>query len=325
MKNKILIILFIFLGVLWLYKNNKIIEGASKAELQSLNDNSRAQMAGLGLDLQSNDEILGLLDRLSDVATNEIKAAEKRAEAQAQADSITAAVDTTQPTIPTVSFFSGFNFGGSFCDLYGGNPTNLKNQCAALNAESCNSTNCCVWANGKKCLPGNATGPSVPAGTLSTIDSDYYSYKFKCYGKCEAPKVVPRSTTTANPVITAGVGANAAPTSTGDCKTDNNSTVITPECVNLAWSELGCDNTWKQISTNKGWFNLPNSLLNVDTTGKSLYYKEYSNQVADITGQKMGDIRSNMENLAKNNPVACVASIGAVSSTDSALSMLMGM
>jgi hypothetical protein len=46
-----------------------------------------------------------------------------------------------------------------------------------LTAENCKNSECCVLSNGKKCLAGNANGPTFKTGN----EKNYY-YMGKCYG-----------------------------------------------------------------------------------------------------------------------------------------------
>jgi hypothetical protein len=327
----LLIGLLIFLGVLWLYKNNKIREGIDPPDPDTLKEfaaDSNDRMAAIGLSPPSTDELNNMLDTIGGIIDGEVSAVEARQAARAEADAATPAVNTVQPSFMPLTFFTGNKFGDAFCEIYGGNPLDLTSQCSTLTSESCNATNCCVWVNGKKCMAGNEKGPSVPMGSAATIDADYYSYKYQCYGNCNSPTIVPPSRTIPSAASAgAGAGAGAGPASsgqpTGECMTDDTTTNVTPECVNQAWSQLGCENTWKQIPMNKGWFNLPGSLLNVDTTNKNLYYKDKSTHVADITGQTMALVQGHMAAMAQHNPNACVPQ-SSVSNTDMALSTLFG-
>lgn len=327
MKSNMIIILLIglliFLGVLWLYKKNKIREGIDPPDPDTLKEfakDANRRMADIGLTPPSLDDLNRMFDMVGGIVTSEATAVETRATARAEADAITPAVNTVQPVLPTISFFSGNKFGDAFCEMYGNDYTNLSNKCSALTSESCNATNCCVWVNGKKCMAGDEKGPTVPMGSSATIDADYYSYKYQCYGKCNSPTIVPPTRTIPSLAISSDIISGGI---VSDCMTDDTSTNVTPACVNQAWSQLGCESSWKQIPMNKGWFNLPDSLLSVDTTGKNLYYKEKSTQVADITGQTMGLVQGNMAALAQHNPSACVPP-PAASNTDIALSMLFG-
>ena len=327
MKSNLFIILIIgvliFLGVLWLYKNNKIREGIDPPDPETLKEfakDANQRMANIGLTPPSMDQLNNMFDIIGGVVASEATAAEARAVARATADAITPAVNTVQPLLTPLTFFTGNKFGDAFCQMYGSNYTNLSNQCAALTSESCNATDCCVWVNGKKCMAGDKNGPTVPMGSSATIDADYYSYKYQCYGECNSPTIVPPSRTNPSLAISSDIISGGI---VSDCMTDDTSTNVTPECVNLAWSQLGCNDTWKQIPMNKGWFKIPDSILGVDTTGKNLYYKDKSTHVADITGQTMALVQGHMAAMAQNNPNACVPQAEA-SNADIALSMLFG-
>ncbi len=194
----LLIGILIFLGVLWLYKNNKIREGNDITDsLKELANNTQNSMSELtGIAVPSGDEVSNLFAQISGLVESEVASAEARAAARAEADANTPVVNTVERTFMPSTFFTGNKFGDAFCQINGGDHTKLTTQCAALTSDSCNATNCCVWVNGKKCMAGNENGPSVPMGSSATIDSDYYSYKYQCYGKCDSPTVVPSSSPT---------------------------------------------------------------------------------------------------------------------------------
>ncbi len=351
-KSNLIIILLIgvliFLGVLWLYKNNKMREGIDADEEDAFPEEEEQQQEGdnfpdedtlkdfeketgermteIGLTPASSmglDQLSQLFDSLGGLAENELASVEAREAARAEADANTLTINTVQPSLIPLSFFTGNKFGDAFCQMYGGNPANLTSKCSTLNSDSCNATNCCIWVNGKKCIAGNEKGPTIPMGSSATVDADYYSYKYQCYGNCNSPTIVPSSRTISSAAASVAGAVAGAIAGGGDCMTDDTSTNVTPECVNKAWSQLGCESTWKQIPMNKGWFNLPGSLLNVDTTRKNLYYKEKSTHVADITDQTMGLVQGHMAALAQHNPSACVPQ-STVSNTDMALSVLLG-
>ncbi len=350
MKSNLIIILLIglliFLGVLWLYKNNKIREGIDPDEedifqegegtepenkdtlpdedtLKDFASKTEQGMKDIGLTPPSIAQVNQLLDEIKGIAANEVVAVQERQEARAEADANTSVVNTVQPSLTPLTFFTGNKFGDAFCEIYGGNPVNLTNKCSTLTSESCNATNCCIWVNGKKCIAGNEKGPTIPMGSSATVDADYYSYKYQCYGNCNSPTIVPPSKTISSGAAAVAGAVAGAVEDIGECMIDDRSTNVTPECVNQAWSQLGCESTWKQIPMNKGWFNLPGSILNVDTTGKNLYYKEKSTQIADITGQTMELVQGHMAALAQHNPSACVPP-PAASNMDMALSTLFG-
>ena len=65
----------------------------------------------------------------------------------------------------------------SFCKTYNNDSSNLQNACGRLTVENCKNSECCVLSNGKKCLAGNANGPTFKTGN----EKNYY-YMGKCYG-----------------------------------------------------------------------------------------------------------------------------------------------
>jgi hypothetical protein len=65
----------------------------------------------------------------------------------------------------------------SFCKTYNNDSSNLQIACGRLTAENCKNSECCVLSNGKKCLAGNANGPTFKNGN----EKNYY-YMGKCYG-----------------------------------------------------------------------------------------------------------------------------------------------
>jgi len=66
----------------------------------------------------------------------------------------------------------------SFCKTYDNDSSNLQNACGRLTTENCKNSECCVLSNGKKCLAGNANGPTFKNGN----EKKYY-YMGKCYGE----------------------------------------------------------------------------------------------------------------------------------------------
>lgn len=57
--------------------------------------------------------------------------------------------------------------------------------CNKLTKGNCQSSDCCVFLNGKKCVAGNANGPVYRSNDNGDkIDVDNYYFKSKCYGKC---------------------------------------------------------------------------------------------------------------------------------------------
>jgi hypothetical protein len=217
MKNKKIILLLLgvitFLGILWLYNPTKeglttaqkVAQQNSQTSSQENSDNSddedkstitaegaknlatsfQQQMAAAGIPQPSPSEVSGIFDQLTSLVEQEVVAsgkAQKKAEKNAANIPV---VNTVKPDFNDTTFFTGRKFADAFCKINTGktgNPTSLNNKCSTLTSENCNATDCCIWANGAKCVAGNAKGPTFINGVSS--DADYYSYKYKCYGNC---------------------------------------------------------------------------------------------------------------------------------------------
>lgn len=85
--------------------------------------------------------------------------------------------------IVTVESFSPDNLSDSFCSDYLTDSNKLDNQCNKLTESNCNSTSCCIWLNGNKCVAGGERGPTFRTNNGQDIDVEFYSWKNKCYGK----------------------------------------------------------------------------------------------------------------------------------------------
>lgn len=252
------IVILIFLGVLWLINIKCAREGldtptdpqlaaaseqqksetVSKDDLESIKPENlnagAAKVQGavngaledLGVDPITLDPIVltqvlsqlqGIIDREN--AANTAKAA---AAAQKAAD-ITTTIDTTQSIYQGKTYFKGMKFGDGFCELNNTDPISLNSKCGALTAESCNQTDCCIFINGKKCVAGDATGPTFKTDNNGEdIDYAYYSYKNMCYGSCGK-----------------GISNAANPCSAYE-STD---TGISIQCLQRLWAETKCPNT----------------------------------------------------------------------------------
>ena len=89
--------------------------------------------------------------------------------------------------IITIETIDNFNtpMNDSFCNTYKSNPSELNKKCEGLTNNNCINTNCCILANGKKCMAGNKGGPVFYSDKMNNkINIDYYYYKQKCIGKC---------------------------------------------------------------------------------------------------------------------------------------------
>jgi hypothetical protein len=74
----------------------------------------------------------------------------------------------------------------AFCESYKGSSGDLNTSCGKLTNKNCNATSCCILSSDKKCVAGNADGPTYNTDSNGkTINLDYYYYQNKCYGdKC---------------------------------------------------------------------------------------------------------------------------------------------
>ena len=189
-NNKIIIILLgliTFLGIIWLSKTNKKIEGMDTPKItpessRQLVRKIKRDMKKAGVPAPKMGDIEKLFADIMSIITGQVDAAKKKQEELEQAEENKPVVNTISPKFIDKTFFKGNKFADAFCAINGMNPVELNNQCSTLTAENCNATNCCIWQNGKKCVAGDAKGPTYINGVSS--DADYYSYKYKCYGKC---------------------------------------------------------------------------------------------------------------------------------------------
>lgn len=74
------------------------------------------------------------------------------------------------------------------CEKHKGESHILEQKCNSLHENSCNDTECCVYASFKdekpKCVAGNNLGPTFTTDNKGNdYDIDYYYYQHKCYGK----------------------------------------------------------------------------------------------------------------------------------------------
>ncbi len=195
-------LLIIFLGILWLYLNNKreregLEDGEEEEEedpkpnvsaekIKIMADDFKTQMAAAGLPVATSAFSFGgmnLFDELTSLVSQEIRASGKAEVALEEEEASTSVVNTVVPPnpFPDTTFFTGTKFSDAFCKINKGNPSQLNNQCASLTSENCNATDCCIWVNGTKCMAGNVNGPNTSISGANT-DTDYYSYKYQCYG-----------------------------------------------------------------------------------------------------------------------------------------------
>jgi hypothetical protein len=74
----------------------------------------------------------------------------------------------------------------AFCETERGSSGDLDKSCGNLTQKNCNSTSCCVWTSGSKCVAGNIQGPTFNSDSNGkTKKLDYYYFQNNCYGdKC---------------------------------------------------------------------------------------------------------------------------------------------
>lgn len=195
MKRFIIVVIgLVFLGIICLYKN-KMVEGMKTNEIdpsdQSISEEDAKKLtkqmkaAGIPLNVSSNSTIQNMFSTLTSILTDETAAQNERNDASHQAVDTAGgespAVNAYEPICNDKTFFTGTKFGDAFCKIYTNN-IELNSKCATLTSDNCNATDCCIWVNGAKCVAGNVNGPIMIDG--KTIDTDYYSYKYQCYGDC---------------------------------------------------------------------------------------------------------------------------------------------
>jgi hypothetical protein len=71
----------------------------------------------------------------------------------------------------------------SFCEQVKGNGKKRQEECSLLTKKNCESTSCCVFANGK-CAAGSSEGVLFKTDKEGkNINADTYYYMGKCYGQ----------------------------------------------------------------------------------------------------------------------------------------------
>jgi hypothetical protein len=198
-------------------------------QLQLLNDvqsgvTSALVKNGMPTDAMDLSALNNIMDQLQDITDKENEAiAVKAAQVTQHNADLTTATDTTASLCQGSTYFQGSKFGDGFCKLNSGNTVELNQKCNQLTAESCNQTDCCIYINGKKCVAGDANGPTFTTDSNGKdIDYAYYSYKNLCYGSC-------------------GKGiANAANPCSAYADTEPGLSI---QCIRRLWAETKCPNT----------------------------------------------------------------------------------
>ena len=91
-------------------------------------------------------------------------------------------VVTVDEVVTIESFDSDFSDG--LCEKHSDEPHEIEEKCKALTEDNCNSTSCCVWLNGEKCVSGNRHGPTYHTDGDKDIDVSYFHHKNTCTGDC---------------------------------------------------------------------------------------------------------------------------------------------
>jgi len=84
----------------------------------------------------------------------------------------------------------------NFCKYYNADESEVKlnDACGKLTRGNCMNTKCCVWAkdvDDEKCYSGGPHGQTFKTDNQGkTIQSDYYYYMNKCYGKCDNKNLI---------------------------------------------------------------------------------------------------------------------------------------
>ena len=90
-----------------------------------------------------------------------------------------------KPLLLRIGDFLSSDLERDFCKSFLGSSDKLQTQCNQLTKDNCKNSPCCVFMDGRKCVAGDAKGPTfqtTPTG--SKINMDYYYYQNKCYGNC---------------------------------------------------------------------------------------------------------------------------------------------
>ena len=226
-NNKYLVILlFSILGVLFLNDFFTIREGKdiSPEKAQALGKDIKSsidnKMAAAGVPFQTPDTG-DMFKQLTELMETEIARSTEHATTVAVTEAkknTSPAENTVPPNIIANSFFLGNKFSDVFCNKYTG--AQLENKCAELTEDNCNITDCCVYANGTKCMAGDANGPKSTA--FLKTDANYYLYKYQCYGNCYVPEITKQE----NPQKI-------------NCNEDLS--LVSTTCFNQHVTELNCD------------------------------------------------------------------------------------
>jgi hypothetical protein len=273
----IVIVIILILGVLFLNNLNTFREGADvtaesvnklAGEIDQSMDNANVPKSASDTPYTKD-----LFKQLTVLMDQETAYQTAQANATAEAEKITPlAGNTVAPTLTNNSFFMGNKFSDPFCAMYSGT-SKLNEQCSVLSEDSCNLTDCCVYVNGTKCMAGNANGPTDKSNFKN--DSDYYLYKYQCYGNCNKPvQSTPQSTP-----------------QNMDCSDDSD--VISTDCFNEYTAKLKCS-----------ILKFPNNVTGKTDTGIIIKNNKFD-MSNEREGINWGRMKRKLATAIKNSPQVC--------------------
>ncbi len=271
----IVIVIILILGIFFFNNLRTFREGAEemtaeKAEALATDITSTIsqKMSAAGATYTAPDT-KDLFKQLKALMTQEAAYQRAQINATAEAEKTTPLAGiTVAPTLINNSFFPGSKFSDPFCGLYSGT-AKLSQQCNALTEDSCNLTDCCVYVNGTKCMAGDAKGPTNIAGVPT--DSDYYLYKYQCYGNCNKP------VKSASQIM--------------DCSDD--STIISTNCFNEYGAKLNCSS-----------LKFPNNVIGRSDTGIIIKDNKFD-MTKEAEGMNWGRMKRSLADALKKNPQVC--------------------
>ena len=190
----ILLVIVLILGICWWQKKNTIIEGNW---IDSANDSVRSNLQTVENKVKSS-PVVSFITKIHDTikAAGEEYVAPSAKGAKIYCGDMVA--ENTAPVIvhPDTSLiindncstrgFTQSDYDDNFCKTYANDNDTINSKCSKLSNNSCKYPKCCVLLNGTKCVAGNANGPLFLTDNGLKVDYDYYLYKNKCYGNCDA-------------------------------------------------------------------------------------------------------------------------------------------
>ena len=253
-------VILIFLGILWLIKNNNTLrEGAetnftdsqAQAFYENIDNQVNTTANNLGINITGGKTLAEHLKSVPETIIKVKSIIDKELDVNYDISfntDIMGVIDTTKSACDAENnFMYGEQFGDSLGPNYQGKVPDLNVKCSELIADTCNLTDNCVWVNGKKCMAGDADGPTLLVDKNGNdIDYAYYTYKNECYGSC-------------------GVGGNYANPCSEFKDGDKG---VNAKCIERMWKKTQCPNSRYVTS------DVVNSLINVTKADiKALFTK----------------------------------------------------